>query len=426
MNLLLLIIHGLILFTAIRFLIRRAPDPSLHIQGWVSAVLKLVAGICLGLVYGHYYPEGDTHVFHEEAVKLTEYAGRDGWTYFRFLLGLEELPVDSDYLRQPRVIYMAKWVSVFHLITGENYWITSLYFSFFSWWGMWVLTTKVIRNYPAVRAAALFSALYIPSMIFWSSGITKESLALGAFGFVIHYLVVPVSRKPLPAIWWLLMLIVLWKIKYFYVAPLILVLALIYLWDVMEILGSRWWMKLLVIPVALTLIMLLLPLLNPNFAWDYFPEMVYMNHMAFVSKSDPGSYVELPGLCGTWICLLWNFPLAVIAGLFRPFLWEVDTWFQAIVAMENSIYLTLLFEGIFRFRRMRNYSSYQLHRVIGGWIFVILLSGFLALAAPNFGTLERYTVIVTPVLAFLLTFDSQLFRKVIDRIALIQLPLRHG
>jgi hypothetical protein len=393
----------------------------------LSAGLKLVAGIGLGLVYRYYYSAGDTFVFHEEALKLIDYASQNTLSYFRYLAGLEEIPVYSEYVRQPRVLYMAKWVSLIHLTTGGNYWITSLYFSFFSWLGLWMLGSRIILNYPKMREATLLSALYIPSMIFWSSGITKESLALGAFGFVLHFLVPPVSRKSLAAIWWVLMIILLWKIKYFYVVPLVIVLALVYLWDAIDLYRRvPWWTKLLTIPVAILGLLLVLPILNPNFEWNYFPEMIYGNHMAFVSKSEPGSYLELPGLCASWLCLMWNFPLAVTAGIFRPFLWEVDSLFQAIIGIENTFYLILFLEGVFRFKRVKRYTSYQLHRFIGAWVFVILMSGFLALAAPNFGTLERYTVIVSPVLTFLLTFDSELFGKTLKRLSLIRLPLQHG
>ena len=72
MNLLLLILHLLIIFSLVRLFINRIPDTTLHFHGWFSAGLKLVAGIGLGLVYRYYYSAGDTFVFHEEALKFID------------------------------------------------------------------------------------------------------------------------------------------------------------------------------------------------------------------------------------------------------------------------------------------------------------------------------------------------------------------
>ena len=425
MNWFYFIFNGLVLFTLARWVIRREPDNSLHWHGASSLLLKLAAGIGLGWVYMFYYQTGDTIAFHEEAEVLVEFGKENPGSYLSYLFGFSEIPVETRFERMPRVLFQAKVVSVFHWLTGSSYWITSLYFSFFSWWGMWAVASKIARNYPELRASALLSGLYIPSLIFWSSGITKESVAIGAFGFILSILIRPIRMNLLRAIGLVLFILLMWKVKYFYTIPMVFCLCLIFFWD-RVIPGLKWWAKIGILPSLGILLFLVGSFLNPNFAWDYFPEMVYMNHEAFVEKSLPGTYASYPLMCPEWKCMVLNFPLAIVAALFRPAIWESSNIFQWVIAIQNFVFLFFTIDYFRRIRRVGNYSKLLQHRVVVGWIFVLSLAGFMGLAAPNFGTLQRYCVIILPVWVFLITSDSDLFKALVARLSRIRLPLQHG
>lgn len=425
MNWFYIIVNGLVLYTLARWVIRREPTASLHWHGVVSLALKCIAGLALGWVYIYYYQTGDTLVFHEEAIALVEFGKTNPGEYVSYILGFVDIPIETRFERMPRVLYQAKLVSIIHWVTGSNYWISSLYFSFFSWWGMWAISAKIARNYPRQSAAALFAGLYIPSLIFWSAGVTKESVAIGAFGFILAILVRPTRVRVLETIGLLVCVFLMWKIKYFYTVPFVFCLGLIYLWDKV-IPGWHWWAKIAILPALGCLLFLGVALLNPNFAWDYFPEMVYMNHQAFIEKSSPGTYAHYPMMCPEWKCMIVNFPLAVIAALFRPGLWESSNIFQWVIAAQNFFFLFFSVDYFRRVRRIKLYNQGIQHRVVVGWIFVLSLAGFMGLAAPNFGTLQRYCVIILPVWVFLITSDSDLFKALVARISRIRLPLQHG
>ena len=425
MNWFFFIFNGLVLYAVARWVIGREPDKSLHWHGTVSLILKLIAGIGLGWVYMYYYQTGDTIAFHEEASALVEFGKTDPGSYLTYLFGFSEIPIETRFERMPRVLYQAKLVSVFHWLTGSNYWVTSLYFSLFSWWGMWSIASKIARNYPELKGAALFAGLYIPSLIFWSAGITKESVAIGAFGFILSMLIRPVNINVARMVGLVLFIILMWKVKYFYTVPLVFCLCLIFFWD-RVIPGWNWWAKVGVLPVLGALLFAGVSFLNPNFAWDYFPEMVYMNHQAFVEKSTPGTYAVYPVMCADWKCVIVNFPLAVIAAMFRPAFWESTNVLQWIIALQNFTFLFFTVDYLRNGRRAAKYDLKIQHRIVVGWIFVISLAGFMGLAAPNFGTLQRYCVIILPIWIFLIVSDSDLFKALVIRLSRIRLPLQHG
>jgi hypothetical protein len=147
---------------------------------WPALILKLAAGILVGIIYSRYYTQSDTFFFFNQAVDGASKVD-DGLTkYFNFLFSSS----GGYYLGEDRMNFLIKVTSIFCLLTFNNYWIISLYFSLFSFLSAWWLT-KLISNYiPGMAISACIAFLFFPSCIFWSSGIMKESLAMTALFFL--------------------------------------------------------------------------------------------------------------------------------------------------------------------------------------------------------------------------------------------------
>ena len=66
---------GIIFFLAYR--IWSGDDSSVKNFFWPALILKLLAGLCLGLLYRYYYNGGDTFMYFEEGAKLSALARSD-------------------------------------------------------------------------------------------------------------------------------------------------------------------------------------------------------------------------------------------------------------------------------------------------------------------------------------------------------------
>ena len=102
---------------------------------WSSLLLKLAAGVVVGLIFFHHYEMGDTIVFFNNAVEISSLPLSD---YLATLVS----PSTYETTHQPRVLFFTKFLSFFTLITGNSYWLSSIYLSlisFFSTWyfGLW-------------------------------------------------------------------------------------------------------------------------------------------------------------------------------------------------------------------------------------------------------------------------------------------------
>ncbi|MEQ8423698.1 MAG: hypothetical protein RIA63_03245 [Cyclobacteriaceae bacterium] len=186
-------------------------------------ILKLLSGITLGLVYTYYYPVGDTFGFFSDAQVLVDLARSNPGEYLSFLWQGDgsEAWASSLINSQIRSLFLVKVLSLITMFSFGNYWVASLYFSLISFVASWYVIRKLILHFPKGKWAAVVAFLFVPSFVFWSSGIVKESLAMAALMFLSGFYIASLRKDKL-AIWeWitaLIALIFLWNLKYYWAA----------------------------------------------------------------------------------------------------------------------------------------------------------------------------------------------------------------
>jgi len=126
---------------------------------WPALAAKLSAGILIGVLYAIFYASSDTFFFFDSAVQLSQRARVDFLEYLNFLFSQS----DGYFSGEDRTIFFIKITSVFMLVTFDNYWICSLYFSFFSFLAAWRLTKFIWVEMPNLGIAAAAAFLFFPS-----------------------------------------------------------------------------------------------------------------------------------------------------------------------------------------------------------------------------------------------------------------------
>ncbi|MTI29411.1 hypothetical protein E1171_01150, partial [Cytophagales bacterium RKSG123] len=151
-------------------------------------LVKFLAGISVGLLYTYYYRGGDTFNLFHDASTLADLAFKDPFAYLNACLW-NEIPESIAsgllFLHQPRALFASKLISIINLITYNNYWLSSLWMSFFSYIGLWFLANSLTSIFPTKENAATISFLFFPSVVFWSAGILKESIMMPLISLMI-------------------------------------------------------------------------------------------------------------------------------------------------------------------------------------------------------------------------------------------------
>ncbi len=378
---------------------------------WPALVLKLFAGIGLGLLYRYYYGGGDTFYFYSEARELADVFFSNTREYIQFLF---QHPVaDSPEEGSLRTTFLVKVISVFAIVTGSNYWITSLWFSFISFSASFYLFKIVTRYFDKSEVTAALAFLFLPSIVFWSSGIIKESVGLAAL-FIVAAFYLKIMKGEMWTIFGfliaLLCLWIVWNLKYYWLAVFLPVgiTSLVCHYGFLYFNISSGY-KLICWVVLFLLLTFGISLTRPNFYLDRILSVIAENYQAFAAISDKSDLIEYYNLSANWQSVLLNSPWALFSSLFRPLLWEADNLLKIIISLENLLIFVLCFTSLIRFKSFLSAPHKLL--TLSVIVYTILLCIFLALSTPNFGSLSRYKVGFLPFFVFLISYQNPLIER---------------
>jgi hypothetical protein len=393
-------------------------EKSLRRYYYVVLSAKLISGIVLGVIYLLVYQSaGDSLAYFQVSAKFNALLSEDPVAYVNcfFFNGTDlDKYLGYDISSQPRALFFLKIISAIGVLTFNNYWVTSLYFSFFSFLGLYHLSNTIVRIFKVPLLSVLISFLFFPSVLFWSSGILKESILMGALGFAVSFFLLWVHRLERPVfmriVIFIILLLVIFALKFYYFAVLVPVLfsyfVSLYLCRLTLFKKSAWLQPIIFIVLFFALIFsvsFVHPHLNPT----VFMESLMRNYEATLSLSNGRNVFYFPGLSPDFSSLLMQFPKAVLIGLFRPLPGDVSSVIGYSAMMENvPVVLFFLLSLAYVFIKKPSEANWLI--LTAAFIYVIVLAFLLPVASPNWGSLVRYKVGYMPFLLLLITFRNPL------------------
>jgi hypothetical protein len=276
------------------------------------------------------------------------------------------------------------------------------------------LVRKLVQLFPLAPAGAAGVAfLAWPSVVWWTAGLTKETLVVGA-GAGVAALALPVIYRGWPAglgrsagriALGLLLAWVLFRMRYFFALPLLgslLTLA--------AVRGAtrRGWLGVGAVPQVGGLLLALALLAGPVLAagsrvvsGQLVVDEIGRNYAAGLRASAGRPHLEYADWQPTPLGLLRHVPQAVGQVLARPWPGESARPQYVVAGLENMALLALL--GLALLAAVRGRAGYlpvALVAVLG--LYCLLLAAFIGLSTPNLGTLGRYRAALLPWLLLLL------------------------
>lgn len=377
-----------------------------ELSSWfiTGLIFKILAGLAVGILYFYIYEYGDTILYYTDASSLAEIAYHAPLEYFNILVGNADLTL--HYSNNPRALFFVKLISPVLIISGKNYWICSLYLSIISFTASWYLLVTIVKHFPAIKYQAIFSLLFFPSVVFWSSGILKESIAFSIIAVLIMYFIQLIYSPKLLNVWKLvvaaILLYVLFMLKYYYAAAILVAIV-----PTIMITSISWKTKVkhpVITWIALCVFVgFVVSTLHPNLNFNRIIEVLVENNQLYEQHYDLAKTIHYYKLESEWWSILINTPLALISIWFRPFVFEAGSFLQIALGIENLMILTL-FIGLMI--RKPTIKSISINLLLSALTYILVLSIFLAISSPNFGTLSRYRVSFLPFLIMLISSDN--------------------
>lgn len=408
MALLYLFVNGLLVGGLIYALWRRQNQPFMQLVFWPAILFKLGCGLLLGWLYQHYYGGGDTFMYQKQAEILSQYAHVNFTNYLHFIFtgeyGSVYLYDVMRYRGYSNSFFMVLLLHFLNFITGYQYYLNSLYFSLFSFYGCWRLTEALAKIFPVTKVAAAAAFLFFPSVVFWSSGVLKESILLGSTTLLLAQVLQLVYLPQLRGFWQVVILFmaayICFKIKFYFAVAYFPLLAS---FAILEIAARRWEVaqkyKLSSYLIALLVLGFLASFLHEAVNLDYFFQELIKSYYGSKLQSAHQPFIYLPHLQPTFQSLLYYAPKAIGSVIFRPFPGEINTLDYFVAGLENVVVLLFVIIGLATSRR--NQSNLPATLVLSLGIYVLLLAALIGLSTANLGSISRYKVAFMPFLLYL-------------------------
>lgn len=391
------------------YIYKATQDSCLKKQFLPALLCKFACSIALGIIYYYYYNGiGDTFSLFEDAKRLSSLARLDFSRYAHFFLTSDFSHLNGiiELLhKNPRAVFAAKLMSLVCLCTEQNYWLTGIALSNLSFWSIWLWSSFLIKKFSESRLPIIIAFFYLPSFVFWSSGVLKEPIAVSAFLYIAYYFL-SIQRIALFQIWRLkplakaflcaVSLYVLFKLKYYYFALLI---PFLLAFRISQYTNYKWrWLLFFGLLIIFGVIASFIhPNLHPE---SILQNIITNNQLMELHTFRKENLIIFNNLTPHWTSFLLHFPKAIFEGLLRPFIWEEGNILKKIVALENIGILLILILSSFQFRISKNTEKKDLGILV--LVFCLCLIPILTWASPNLGTLVRYKIMVVPFLVCIL------------------------
>ena len=261
--------------------------------------------------------------------------------------------------RDPHSFFVIRIIFPIIILGAKSFLLTTLLLSWFSFLGIWKLYKLFCTFYPHLYKQFAIAFLFYPSVIFWGSGILKDTITLSAIGWYCYgfYMVFIKRQKIFSNL--IAIIISVWFIiaikPYIFIALIPGTIIWLFFERLKKIANPL--LRIIIMPfilgVSISFGIGTIQLFGKNL--DTYSSLDKMIAKAEVTQSDLKNaeqygynYYDLGEMDFTVKGILKKSPQAIIAGLFRPFIWEVRSAFAVIAGLENFILLSFVIFLIIR------------------------------------------------------------------------------
>lgn len=398
-----------------------------------ALILKLIAAISLGALYQFYYGGGDTFGYYTYgAAKVYDAFFEDPFLAMKLIFGSNDYS-DGTYAYASRILmypddasYMVvRFASILSILSGGTYAGTAMLFGLISFTGLWAMYMKFSKLFPNYVFGLAIAILFIPSTIFWGSGLLKDSITYGLLGWSTAALISLLYSHRRPWLWALILVFSMFfafKIKEYIVLSFIPA-AMIWAYFVVIRQMKNKMIRILIAPAVVAVMVALAYYTvykvgesSAKYSLDNIAQTARITayDIGRWTGRNSGSRYDLGNFDGSYISMLRLAPAAINVSLFRPYLWEVTNPLMLLAALESFFLMVISIIILFKMVRYRiNILSSP-----AAWFALVYSMTFafgVGISTYNFGTLFRYKVPLMPFFAILLVLTWESSRLLVQQ-----------
>jgi len=412
---------------------KKIEDPLLkkyHQQGfWI----KVIGTIAFTVFHGLISPGNDSvDLYYTEGINIARMIKAD-FSNIRmlFIAGkdfdqtLLANPFNGGYFRGESNYFVTRLVAIFSFVSFNNYAVINLMFSMVSFSGIWKLYKFFYEHYPELHKKLAIAILYLPTFVFWSSGILKDPLCTGLLGWMTYAIYNVLHKKERIVKNTVIAFVSAYVLGIVKSYILVSYLPFFILYFILSNFNriKRTFFKVVTFIALISLgaigffaVSEKLQQELGGLALDKLAESVKMQQTNFIMMADlaESSFSLGVDFDGTNSSLIKMAPKAVVATFYRPYLWESKKISTLLSSVES---LVLMLFTLYVFLRAGPIvfvtAIIKDPMVLFCFFFSIVFALFVGATTLNFGTLVRYKIPCMPfyVIAMVLILEISKKRK---------------
>lgn len=387
-----------------------------------AILIKVLAAIVFATITMLFYP-GDTFEYFKYVNRLNTMLFTNSSNYFDILFNGNQKEYWSYFnlqtgypawymWRDPNAIFVPRIYAPLMIITYKSFILSTIIAALIGFSGLWKLFIVFCKLYPRLEKKFAIAILYFPSILFWSSGLLKDTLAVAALGWIVYsfynFAILYKFRIKYIVVIIICSIIIINIKSYIFAALLPGLLVWLFFKQLSSIKSGV--IKFIVAPVLGVFIIGGFALLMSNLSGEMgaYGDVDKSLEQAKIIQEDlkrteqyGENYYDIGAFDATPAGVISKAPIAIISGIFRPFIWEARNPFILLSGLENLFTLILTLVILFKTKFIgtpRRIVEDPL--VLFSIIFTIMFAFGIGMASANFGALVRYRI---PLMPFFIT-----------------------
>jgi hypothetical protein len=399
-------------------------NPNIKRYFLIAIVLRIFGGISFALVYFYYYAGGDTLNYYKDSLIINTLLSDDFFNWLKIYFidagaydnDLYYYTIRMNFYMDDASFFIDKLASIINLFTFKSFIGTTIIFAMIGFMGSWQLFLTINKILPSSTSQVAIACLFLPSIVFWGSGIMKDTICFMALATFFSNIMVALFEKNLkPKV--LISIAVSGYVLYIlkiYILVCFLPPLFLYVYFILKDYIRSKTLKKIIGPILFAFAIslgiyaaYLITLENVRYSFQNITHtaQITADYIGSVSQISGGSFYSIGKLDFSFATVVQLLPKAIIVTLYRPFLWEVKSPIMLFSALEGVFIFYLTLQYIFSLLFKKGTSNPFVPFAI---LFSIVFAFAVGVTSNNFGTLARYKI---PMLPFLVCAISSASKK---------------
>jgi hypothetical protein len=388
----------------------------------LALATRVGGAIFFASIYLFYYGGGDTIAYYKTAIPFVNMLTEDFQTGVRLIFqayskenyisftSATGYPLGYIYA-DPQTFTVSRILMPFLMVSFKSYLLATVLLSgvtFIGSWKLYQLFLEILRD----RRIAIIAALFVPSVLFWGSGISKDTITYTSAAYFVYgfyYTVIKRNISISRVVFSSIALFLIISIKPYIFLVLVPAILLWVLNAPVSRIQNKFLRRVTLPLVGLLSAAVFLLIFNQfgDLLGDYAADQIL--EKALVTQDDlkqdyyGGNSFDIGTVDPTFLGVLSKVPIATFYGLFGPTILQIKNIVMLLSAAENTILLFLTLRLLFRVRLSKLVRQTVDHPIfLFCLIFSLSFAFSIGFTTPNFGALVRFKIPLMPFFVFFL------------------------